>query len=180
MNRLALVALALTLPGLAWAGLSTEGKPKIVFNATGSPGFLDIEGVSNTVTVADDGTNLTFTVPMKTVTTGIELRDEHMNDEYVQVATYPNAVLSLARAGVTWPAAAGQKSSGKVAGDFNIHGKSQPVTVSYTAVKTAHGFRVSAGFDFDTDKASISIPSYLGVTIDPKMHADATLDLAGQ
>lgn len=173
----ALVA-ALALPLAAHAGLKVDGKPKVSFFATGSPGFLDIEGVTNTLSATDDGTKLTFTVPMTSVKTGIDLRDEHMNNEYVQVAQFPNAVLTVDKAAVQWGAAVGEKKSGTAPGEFTIHGVTKPVTVTYTTSKTKTGFKVTGKFDFDVSQHGIAIPSYLGVTVDPKMKADVTLELA--
>jgi polyisoprenoid-binding protein YceI len=172
----ALVA-ALALPLAANAALKVDGKPKVSFLATGSPGFLDIEGVTNTVSATDDGTKLSFTVPMASVKTGIDLRDEHMNDKYVQVAQFPNAVLVLDKAGVQFGTALAEKKSGSVTGQFAIHGVAKPVTVAYTTQKSKTGWRVTANFTFDVSQHGIEIPAYLGVTVDPKMKSEVTLDL---
>jgi polyisoprenoid-binding protein YceI len=168
----------LALPSLAVAGMSVTGKPAVSFNAEGSPGFLDIEGTTSSITAADDGTTLTLTVPMSTVKTGIDLRDEHMNNEYVQIASHPNAVMTLKKADVKWPTASGEKTSGTVAGTFNIHGQSQAVNIGYNISKTTSGYKVAASFKFDCSKSGITIPAYMGVTVDPKMSAKATLELA--
>ena len=97
-HRHALAGLALALitvsPAVADAAIKVDGKPKIAFFADGSPGFLSLEGDTNPMTAADDGTKLIFTVPMSSVKTGIEMRDGHMNNEYVDVAHFPNAVLA--------------------------------------------------------------------------------------
>jgi len=176
----ALLGLSLSLaPGLAHAGMTASGKPKISFFATGSPGFLDIEGESSTLNVTDDGTRLTFSVPMTSVTTGIDLRDEHMNNEYVKVAQFPNATFSVAKADVKWPAALGESATGTIKATFNVHGVDRPVDVTYTAKKSKTGYRVTAKFDFDVASHGIAIPSYLGITVDPKMKADVTVDLVG-
>lgn len=168
----------LLLPAIALAGVSVTGKPKVAFFATGSPGFLDIEGTTSSITATDDGTTLTFTVPMSSVSTGISLRDGHMKDEYVQVATYPNATLSMTKSAVTWPTATGEKKTGSVSANFTVHGVTKPVTVSYTNAKTNAGYKVTAKFNFDVSQHGITIPSYLGVTVDPKMNAEVTMDLA--
>lgn len=171
----ALVA-ALAAP-LAHAGMTVDGKPKVSFFAQGSPGFLDIEGVASSIAAQDDGTKLTFTVSMTSVTTGIALRDEHMNKEYVKVDQFPNAVLVLDKTAVLWGAAVGEKKTGTVNGEFTIHGVTKPVSVAYTTQKTKTGFKVTGKFDFDVAQHGIAIPSYLGVTVDPKMKAEVALDL---
>jgi len=183
MNRslsrlpIAFALIGALLSPAANAGFDVASGVKVSFSATGSPGFLDIEGKSATMTVADDGSKLTFTVPMTTVKTGIENRDEHMNDKYVQIAQFPNAVLTVDKAAITWPSELGDKSKGKVTADFNIHGQSQPVEVEWTAQKSKTGYRVTGSFNFDTARSGITIPDYLGVTVDPKIMARVTADL---
>jgi polyisoprenoid-binding protein YceI len=171
------IATALGAPLPAHAGISVTGKPKVSFFAAGSPGALDIEGVTAALTAADDGTKLVFTVPMKTVSTGIDMRDEHMNEKFVEVEKFPNAVLTVSKADVQWPATLAETRSGTVQAVFNIHGVDQPVGVAYTAQRTKTGYRVTAKFDFDASASNIAIPSYLGVTVDPKMHAAVKVDL---
>lgn len=169
---------ALSLPLAAYAGISVTGKPKVSFFAEGSPGFLDIEGTTNTLTATDDGTTLTFTVPMDSVKTGIDTRDEHMNKTYVETGKYPNATLAAKKADIQWPAASGEKKTGTVSATFTVHGQAKTVTVSYTLTKSSSGYKVSGKFDFDASAHGIAIPSYLGVTVDPKMKAEVTAELA--
>ena len=170
-----LAALFLTTAPPAWAGMTLK-KSKVVFNATGSPGFLTFEGVTKEATLTDDDGSLVFTVPMSSVDTGIALRDEHMRDTYVEVAQFPNAELKLTRAEVTWPED-GAKSSGELKGGFTAHGVTVEVPVTYS-IKNAKGtYKISASFPFNTQELGIAIPSYLGVTIDPAMTADVSLEL---
>jgi hypothetical protein len=167
----------LTLSTPAWAGMTLSGAPKLSFFAQGSPGFLDIEGVTNTMQVADDGTTITFTVPMSTVSTGIGLRDDHMNNEFVEVAKFPNAVLSIKKADIPWPVNVGEAAKGTAAGTFTIHGVTNTAQVTYTAKKSKAGYHVTASFPFDIGQHGISVPSYLGITVAPAMRAEVTLDL---
>jgi polyisoprenoid-binding protein YceI len=120
---------------------------------------------------------MSFVVPMKSVTTGIDMRDEHMNEKYVEVAKFPNATLSVAKADVTWPATLAESKSGTAKATFNIHGVDQPVTVEYTLQRTKTGYRATAKFAFDAAASGIEIPAYMGVTVDPKMHAEVKADL---
>lgn len=171
------LGVALLAPASADAAMRVDGKPKVSFFAVGSPGFLDIEGVTSAMTATDDGTRLTFTVPMESVKTGIDFRDSHMNEHYVETAKFPNATLSLPRADVKWPANVGETADGTVKATFNVHGQDQAVDVGYNVAKTKTGYRVKAKFNFDTARSGIAIPSYLGVTVDPKMKAEVTTDL---
>jgi len=172
----ALAVLALR-SGPADAGVGISGTPKVSFFAVGSPGALDIEGVTNSITVADDGTNLTFTVPMSTVSSGIDLRDEHMNDKFVQIAQFPNVTLVLPKASVTWPTTLGEESNGTVKATFTAHGAPVQLDVTYNLKRSKTGYRAKGSFEFDVTQHGIAIPSYLGVTVDAKMKAQVTVDL---
>ena len=174
---LALALIGALLSPAADAGFTGATGVKVKFFATGSPGFLDIVGETTTLAVADDGTKLAFTVPMASVKTGIDDRDDHMNNKYVQIAQFPNAVLTVDKAAITWPANLGDKTKGKAKADFNIHGQSQPVEIEWTAQKSKTGHRVTGKFNFDVSKSGISIPDYLGVTVDAKMKAEVQADL---
>lgn len=161
----------------AMAALKVDGKPKVGFHASGSPGALDIDGTASSISLNDDGTTLTFTVPMGGVTTGIDLRDDHMRNEFVQVAQFPNVTLSFPKSAITFPTEVGAASSGTVDGQFNAHGVNQTVKVTYKVQKSKTGWRVTAEFPFDVSQHGIAIPSYLGVTVDAHMNAAVTIDL---
>lgn len=173
----ALLSLLLALPVLAEAGMSIEGKPKATFFATGSPGFMSIEGVTSTMKLADDGTHLTFTVPMATVDSGISLRDEHMNKNYVQIDKYPDVVIAFPKADVKWPTAAAPSSTGTVKGTFTAHGVTQPANIEYTLTKTKTGYRVKSKFAFNTTSHGMVIEPYMGISFDPNMYATVNVDL---
>lgn len=173
----ALLAISLMFPALAEAGMKIEGKPKVTFFASGSPGFMSIEGVSSAMTLSDDGTKLSFTVPMQTVSSGIALRDQHMNEHYVQIDKFPNVVIEFARADVPWPAELGKSVTGKVAGTFTAHGVPLPAPIEYTATKTKTGWRVKAKFTFNTDAHGMHIEPYMGISFDANMYATVTVDL---
>jgi polyisoprenoid-binding protein YceI len=167
---------SLALPLSASAALKVTGTPKVSFFAEGTVGALDIEGKTNSLTLTDDGTKLVFSVPMNTVKTAIDTRDGHML-EAIEATKFPNAILTVEKAGVQWGANAGEKKSGKVQGVFNAHGVDQPVTVTYTTTKTATGFTLNGKFNFNTAKAKIGEVSYLGVGVDENMRAEVTVDV---
>jgi YceI-like domain len=174
----ALLAIALLSPAVADAGMKIEGKPKASFYLSGSPGFLSIEGVTSTMTLVDDGTRLVFTVPMSTVSSGIALRDSHMNKNYVHVDQFPNVILDIARADVVWPTEVGKTSTGKAAANFTAHGVMLPTSVAYDVTKTKTGYRVKGKFEFNTTAHGMVIEPYMGVSFDPDMYATVVVDLA--
>lgn len=169
-------ALSWSLP--AFAAMHATGPAKIVFHGIGSPGFLDIDGTTSDIAVTEDGGTLRFTVRLDTVTTGIELRDEHMKSKFLQTAQFPTADLTVARAAVTWPTELGKAESGTVEAPFTAHGATRSVKVDYTIRKSKTGWNIRAKFPFDISGHGIEVPSYLGVTVSPAMTADVVLDVA--
>lgn len=181
-TRLPLAAalfLATTASPVALAAFQVDGKPKVSFFAEGSPGALDIEGKTTELKLEDDGTTLTFTVPLDSVTTGIGLRDTHMKDKYLETGTYPNATLTLKRSELQLPAD-GETTTGTVGATFDVHGVQKPVTVAYELKLKKGTYSVDATFEYDASAHGIAIPSYLGVTVAPKQSAQVRFDMVDQ
>jgi polyisoprenoid-binding protein YceI len=172
-----LAALALFAATPAFAGMKVEGKPKVVFTAVGNPGFLDIEGVTSELFVADDGTTLTFRCPLAGLDTGIGLRDDHMKHEFLQIETWPEATLSFPKSLVAWPTVNGQSAKGQLTAQFSAHGVTRDAKVDYTVKRGQTGWKVTAKFPFDISQHGIDVPSYLGVTVEPAMNANVAFDL---
>ncbi|MCK6503120.1 YceI family protein [Myxococcota bacterium] len=177
----ALLTLGLVLSSApAAAAFQVTGKPKVTFYAEGSPGALDIEGKSGELSLSDDGTTVTAKVPLASVSTGIDLRDDHMKNKYMAIATFPDLTLRFARAELKLPTDAGQSTTGTLAATFNAHGVDQPVTVTYTVKKGKNAFEVDASFDYDISKHGVEIPSYLGITVDPAQNAKVRFEMLDQ
>ncbi len=175
-----LLAAILLAPSAALAGLRVESgvaKPDIRFKANGEPGALDIDARTNDCTVTDDGTTLTFTVPLSNIKTGIDLRDEHMRDKFLQVGTYPNATLALAKANIAWPTELGKHAEGTLDADFTAHGATKAVKVKYDVSKTKQGWKAKASFTYNTTDHGIAVPNYLGISVDALQQASAVVYL---
>lgn len=173
-----LVVAALLVPSVALAGLRVESgvaKPDIRFKANGEPGALDIDARTNDCSVDDDGTTLTFTVPLANIKTGIDLRDEHMRDKFLQVGTYPNATLSFPKANIAWPTELGARVKGTLEAQFTAHGATKPVSVTYDVSKTKQGWKASASFAYNTTDHGIAVPNYLGISVDAVQKASAVV-----
>src|SRR5687767_9440365 len=98
--RVAALAVLVTTASLA-AAVQQTGSSKASFIAKG-PAGLKIVGDSSEVKVADKGKMVVITVPLKTVKTGIDLRDHHMLKalkaiEHPDAAKNADAVLELDR-----------------------------------------------------------------------------------
>lgn len=159
-----LTVAAIALPSLAAARFGSPSSPSVAFTAVG-PAGLKIEGKSSELALTDDSQNLTIIVPLANLKTGIDLRDKHMREKYLEVGKYPNAELVVPRANLKLPADG--SASGQAQGTMKIHGKTKPVTVSYTAKRAGSKFEVAGDVRININDFGIEVPSYMGVTVKP-------------
>jgi polyisoprenoid-binding protein YceI len=162
----ATLALALTIavPLVADAKLAKTGSAGARFKALG-PAGLTVNGTTNDVSVADDGTSVTIEVQLGAIQTGISLRDKHTKN-YLEVETYPSAKLKVARASLKFPEA-GKEVSGDAKGSLTLHGQTKDVTFHYTAKKDGDTISVKGGTGLNINDYGIKTPSYLGVAVKP-------------
>lgn len=156
------LATAVILPALANAAFQATGTSTVTFEATGSMGMRFV-GTTHDLTVADNGTLLTVTVPFTHLTTGMDLRDRHMRD-HLDAAHHGSAQLVVPLALLHVPATG--VSNGTARGTLRIKGTPQPVDFHYRAERLANGqVRVHGTARIDHTKWGIEVPSYLGVTL---------------
>jgi polyisoprenoid-binding protein YceI len=149
---------------VAAAKLSKTGGSTSGFKAAG-PAGMNIDGKTSDLSVADDGTTITITIPLGNISTGIEIRDKHTK-EYLEVATYPTAELKVARAAIKFPAA-GAESSGDARGSMKIHGQTRDVSFHYSAKLDGDTFSVKGTSRVNMNDFGMKTPSYLGVSVKP-------------
>ena len=176
--RLALIASCVLLtPLAAYAALGATSGAGVKFVAKG-PAGVSIVGESAQLKVTDDGQQLTFIAPLATLKTGIELRDRHMKEKYLEVPKYPNAELRIERKALSFPSA-GQKATQSASGELKLHGKSKRESVKYTSTHDATGYAVSASMHINMKDYGIEVPSYLGVTVKPEVDITVQFHVAG-
>lgn len=172
-----LTSCVLLTPLAAYAALGATSGAGVKFVAKG-PAGVSIVGESAQLHVKDDGQQLTFVVPLAPLKTGIELRDRHMKEKYLEVAKYPNAELRVERKALSFPAA-GQKAGQSASGELLLHGKSKKETVKYTATHDATGYAVTATMHINMKDYGVEVPSYLGVTVKPEVDISVQFHVAG-
>src|SRR5690606_27948511 len=118
----------------------------------------------------DDGTRLVFQVKLDTLKTGIELRDKHMTEKYLETGKYPKASLILDKAKLVLPASGSQK--GKTTGILKLHGKSKEVPVEFEIKGNQGSYAVKATMKVNYKDFGIDVPSYMGVTVKPDLDVE--------
>ena len=90
-------------------------------------------------------------VDLKTLTTKMDLRDEHMRNKYLEVGKYPDAVLT-----------SGKGKDGKGTGKIKIHGVEKDISGVY---KPLNDKEVQASFDINLPDFNISGIRYMGIGV---------------
>jgi polyisoprenoid-binding protein YceI len=170
-----MVVVSASLGGLA--ALSSPNDAKVSFQASG-PAGLKIEGSTPELKVSDQDGNVSLEVPLGKLATGIELRDRHMKEKYLEVPKYPSTTLVVPRGALKLPPAGGSIEV-DAPGTLTLHGKTRPVTVHYDAKADATGFAAHGKFRVNMGEYGITVPTYLGVTVKPEVDVSASFHVAG-
>jgi len=160
-----MLSLLFLFESAAYASALKVNSGKITFLAKGNPGFMKIEGtsegkgLSGTLDSSQGKLSGDLFLELKTLSTGMDLRDEHMKDKYLEVSKYPQARLTLKSVTLN-PA---EDTDGKFNGELTLHGVTKEVngTFAYEASEK----KVNASFILKVSDYAIDIPSWMGVTV---------------
>lgn len=147
-------------------------KSRVTFQAVGRPSLLKIKGEGATVKgrleVVDTKAQGRFEANLDQLSTGIDLRDEHMKDNYLQTKQHPTAVLEID----SLPLPAGWKpgnalSNAKFKGRLTLKG----VTKDIEGVVNSKGedLNTSAEFTISLNDFNVGVPKYMGITVADKV-----------
>jgi polyisoprenoid-binding protein YceI len=139
-------------------------------------GGLKLEGKTSELTVKSDDKAFVVVVGLKSLTTGIALRDGHMRDKYLEVEKYPETKLEVPVANLKVPAP-GSSIESETKGQLTLHGQTKEVPFKYKATcKPDNTCDASGTAAININDFGIVVPKYLGVTMKP----DVTLETAFQ
>jgi polyisoprenoid-binding protein YceI len=160
---------------LLWVGaVSAVAAParvqdaKVSFHGKGPAGFA-LVGTTTTLALDDNGQRLELSVPLDTLKTGIDLRDRHMREKYLETSKFPTATLVVDKAQVKLPSKDGDSTSGDATGQLTVHGVTRSQRFSYVVQKAGRASRVTAQLKMSFKDHGVSVPSYLGITVKPDL-----------
>jgi polyisoprenoid-binding protein YceI len=135
--------------GGSFHATTTEIRGSLTARADGSPAF--------------DGT---LAVDLRTLDTGIGLRNQHLRENYLEVGSgpgYETATLSDVRVNTFQPEAPGSTRS--FSGMLTLHGVTRAVSGTAGVRQTSGGIRVQASFPVALADYRIRKPRYLGIGV---------------
>ncbi len=176
-----ILALALAVTSLAAAGPWSVGQAAVSINCPMTiGGSFDAKtaALSGSLTaspsrpLALDGS---LAVDLRTIDTGISLRNDHLREKYLEVDKgpgYDKAVLSeIELKGLSADTAEGK---GSFTGAFTLHGVKKMVNGPVEVRKAGSGLRVRAAFPVNLPDYGIPEPRYLGVGVKNTVQVDVT------
>jgi polyisoprenoid-binding protein YceI len=170
--------LALVLPLYSQvhaADLSVDPEAsEITFKAIGKPGFLRINGTGKGLTglVKPDIGTVHFELPLESLNTGIEERDRHMKEKYLEVKAFPLAELDATSLKINIP--------GENEADFKavlkLHGVSREIDGHGSLdCKSVQSCIFKGRFSLNLTDYKIDIPSFAGITVAEKVEIEAQI-----
>jgi len=172
-----IATLGLILAAPASAALSNNSDSRIVFKATG-PAGLSFEGKGRDIKLKEDGSNVIVSVKLDALVTGIDLRDRHMKEKYLETGKYPVATLEVDKSKLRFPE--GAAVTGSTEGKLTLHGVSKTVKVSYRADGDKSQAKVDGSMRINMKDFKIEVPSYLGVTVKPNVDVEVNLGVVNK
>lgn len=141
---------------------------EVEFTAIGKPGFLRINGeskhLSGTANIEKGTADFTFS--LGTLVTGMDMRDRHMKDNYLEVKKFPDASLKITKFDVGAKKSVDQDFEG----ELSLHGITKPVTGhAKFECGTEQNCEIEAKLTLKLSDYGIAIPEYAGITVAEKV-----------
>ncbi|MBK8202117.1 MAG: YceI family protein [Bdellovibrionales bacterium] len=138
-------------------------KGTVQFVAKGRPALIAIKGTGDGATGSLNEMNGTITgeiqFQLKSLNTGIDLRDSHLKSKYLEVEKFPIATVRVRDFAIpTQP-----NESNMFKGILNLHGMDRPIEGEATV--SGEPKIVSANFKIRLSDFNIEIPSFQGITV---------------
>ncbi len=158
----------LTSAYAAQVDFKSTSSGKLNFEAVGKPAMIKIKGESaapKTVLTLNNGkASLESLLDLEQLDTGIDLRDEHMKEKYLETKKYPQAklVISSLNLPADWEKNPTAVAEQEFAGTLDLHGKTSPVKGTFTLSDKKEA---NAEFKIKLTDFNIEIPEYLGVKV---------------
>lgn len=105
---------------------------------------------------------------LKSLETGISLRDKHMKEKYLEVEKYPEAKLTITEVKVPENAAQGSDFVAEgvpFQGKLQLHGVEKPVNGTARLEKKGQSLKVAADLPLKITDYGIAVPSFAGITV---------------
>lgn len=162
----------------------SKQETSVEFLAVGKPSMLKINGtgakLSGQIEVSGNQISGDCTVALNQLTTGIDLRDKHMKEKYLETAKYPEATFTISKIDLPLDFVNQKKSFSAVPFEGKMKVKNVEKEVRGLAdvdTSTANLIKVSTEFKSQISSFQMDIPTYLGVKVADEVTVKTTMQL---
>ncbi len=159
----------------AYAGWAIKGEPTVAFTAQGNIG-LKFDGTTHKVGVTDDGKNVSVTISLKDLDTGVGLRNRHMQED-TEAEKFPDVTLAMPSEAIK-ALEDGKSPEGQGKGSLTLHGKTKEQAFAYKVVCKGGSCNIEANGTINLKDFDIKPRSYMGVTVKPDVAIRAAFTIA--
>ena len=156
----------------------------VEFQATGKPSMLKINGIggklAGNIEIESNQIKGEFIVAVGDLTTGIDLRDKHMKEKYLEVSKFPEASFNISKIALPADFMVQRKVFSAIPFDGKIKIKNVEKDISGLAdVDTTDGIVIKVSTEFKTQisQFQIDIPSYLGIKVADEVVVKTSMNL---
>ena len=144
---------------------------EVKFVATGKPSFIKAKGnaplTNSEMTLKDNKLSGSFTVALDKLDSGIELRDTHLKEKYLQTQTYPKAIFSFKDVSLE-----SDNQTITVKGEFEFHGVKKEKEIEIEISKEGNQLNLVSDFEIKLTDYKVELPSFSGITAADKVKID--------
>lgn len=180
MTALVLAGVSAVTPN-AWRVV--QGDVRVICPMTIGGSFeAKTPALSGSVTRSASGSQAfegTLTVNLRTLDTGIGLRDEHLRKNYLEVDNGPAfEVATLSGIVVQGVSPDAPEGKGSFTGSLTLHGVTKTVTGSVEIRRGGAGLRVRATFPVRLPDYDIPKPRHLGIGVEDTVRVEVDFDVS--
>ncbi len=167
-----IIFLSLLATQTVFAAISIKSQPnkgQIQFEAVGRPSMIKIKGegsaIASSLVLNQNALTGVVAFSLTSLKTGIDLRDEHMKEKYLEVKTYPHAKIIITNLALpaTWSLKNPTVSGLAFKAQLQLHGVTREVAGTFSI--EGEQLKTNAEFEIKLSDYNIDIPSYLGVKV---------------
>ncbi len=144
--------------------LSPE-KGRVTFIAKGKPALITIKGEGQGAEAEIFEKNFllngTFSFQLSSLKTGIDLRDDHLKNQYLEIDKFPTAKLTLSNMEIPNDLT----TDFRFTGILKLHGIEQSIEGRAKISNELNSLKLKADFSIKLSQFKIEIPNFKGVTV---------------
>tara|TARA_Y100000768_G_scaffold384340_1_gene368184 strand:+ start:985 stop:1515 length:531 start_codon:yes stop_codon:yes gene_type:complete len=151
---------------------------EVNFTAVGRPAFIKATGIlpieKADLTLKEGMLTGNIEVPLSKLNSGIETRDEHLKEKYLEVAKYPKALLSFTNIPLKE-----LKEGQNIKAKLTLHGQTREIPLEVKVEGDKSRLKVESDFEVILTDFNIELPSFQGITAakNVKIKVDSTFSL---